>query len=136
MRCSAALLTIAAACGSHETPFPFGGPDAAGDALPTTGDAGPGAVTIAVTQNGVPAAGIAVYFQTMSSALVVAASTDVHGTAAAVVPENSYVTVIEPPDGTTIPKLATFGSVKPGDARSNVFRPRFHPRRATVQPSG
>lgn len=115
MRCSAALLAIAAACGSHETPFPFGGPDAAGNALPTTGDAAPGAVTIAITQNGLPAAGVAVYFQNMRSTLVVAASTDVNGTAAAVVPDQSSVTVIEPPDGTSIPKLATFGSVKPGD---------------------
>jgi hypothetical protein len=112
-----ALAALLAGCSYHHPPFPAGMPDAAPDALaPSTGDASPGAVTIAVTVGGVPAAGVAVYFQNADSALVLAVSTDQRGTANAVLPAGGFVTAIEPPDGTGITRLATFADVAPSDA--------------------
>ena len=126
-------LVAAAACSTHETPFPFGGPDASIDGLPpATSDAGPGSVTLTVTQGGAPVAGAAVYFQNHDSTLVAAVSTDGNGTAGAVVAPAAYVTVFEPPDGSGFPKLATFGSVQPGDALHLDLPPMPAPNAAEV----
>ena len=114
MLCIAALL---AACNSHPG-FPNAASDAgSADAMPTTGDAAPGAVAVAVTLRGAPAPGIAVYFQNADSSLVLGATTDDHGTASAVLAAGGYVTVIEPDDGSGsgMTRLATFAAIRPGD---------------------
>jgi hypothetical protein len=110
--CIAALL---AACNDHPG-FPSAAPDAgSADALPTTGDAAPGAVVVTVTLRGAPAPGVAVYFQNADSSLVLGATTDNHGAASAVLAAGGYVTVIEPDDGSGSTRLATFAAIRPGD---------------------
>src|SRR5262245_56512944 len=94
------LASLLAAC-SHHPPFPNGAPDAgSADALPTTPDAAPSAVTMTVTLRGATVPGTAVYFQNADSSLVLAATSDANGTASAMLAAGGYVTVIEPDDGT------------------------------------
>ncbi len=119
-----AIITLLVACGGHETPFPFAGPDAGYDALPPqNADAPGGAVTLTVTQGGMPAAGVTVYFQNADSTLVLAVGTDANGTAGAVVQPGGYVTVVEPHDGTGFDNLSTFAQIQPGDALHLDIKP-------------
>lgn len=108
---------LCTACNSHPG-FPNGAPDAAADALPPSGDAGADAVTVTVTLHGVPAGGVPVYFQNADASLALAVTTDVAGTAGAVLGGGSYVTVIGPDDGTGtgVTHVATFAGVQPRDA--------------------
>jgi len=90
--------------------------DAMPDSLPSqTADAPPGSATLTVTDRGLPAAGIAVYFQRADSSIVAAMTTDAHGTAGAVVPDGSFVTAVAP-GANAIPRLSTFAAVRAGDA--------------------
>jgi hypothetical protein len=110
------LTSLLAAC-DHHPGFPNGTPDAApADTLPTAGDAGPDAVTLTVTVHGAPMPGVAVYFQSADSQLVLGAVTDEHGTAGAMLGVGGYATVIEPEDGTGITRLATIAATRPRDA--------------------
>jgi hypothetical protein len=110
-----AIVALAACSGSHR-PFPMESPDAMPDTLPSpTADAPPGSVTLSVTEHGLPAAGIAVYFQGADSSIVAAMTTDAHGTANAVLLDGSFVTVIAPgPNNSS--RLSTFAAVRAGDA--------------------
>jgi len=111
------LASLLAGCSGNHPGFPNGVPDAPGDTLSSmTGDAAPDAVTLTVTAHGAAVPGVAVYFQTSDSSLVLAATTDEHGTAGAVLPPGGYVTVIEPDDGTGIARLATIAATQPRDA--------------------
>jgi hypothetical protein len=105
-----------AACGSaHHTVD--ANRDTSSDTLgQPTGDAPPGATTIAVTSAGLPAANVAVYFQNADSTLVLGATTDAHGTVGVMLATGGYVTAIEPPDGSGVVKLDTFAGVHSGDA--------------------
>src|SRR6266850_7919223 len=112
-----ALAGLVAACGGGHTPFPNGVPDGPPpDTLPqSTGDAMVNAVTIAVTDVGMPVANASVYFQNPDSSLVSGLTTDAHGTASALVADDGFVTVIEPGDASGISKLVTFAGTRPGD---------------------
>ena len=112
-----AVITLLAACGSaHHTPD-ANRDTSSGDALmQATADAPPGAVTITITNAGVPVAGAAVYFQNSDSSLVLASGTDKNGTVGTVLAAGGFVTAFEPPDSSGLTKIDTFAGVKPGDA--------------------
>ena len=95
-------------------------PDAPPDAAPL------GMVTVTVTLQSSPAAGVPVYFQNADSSLVSSATTGDDGTATAMMAAGGFVTVLEPQfvntarfgsvtnvDGQI---LDTFSGVKPGDS--------------------
>jgi hypothetical protein len=76
-------------------------------------------VTLTITLNAMPNAGVHVYFQNADSSVVAMAVTDVTGTASAVLAAGGYVTAVNP---FTLPpffggqdELDTFAGVKPGD---------------------
>ncbi len=118
MRSSVGFAIACAACGgsAHRTQD-ASPPDVAGDTLASpTGDAPPGAVTLAVTLGDMAAAHVSVFFQNPDSSLVLAAATDHNGTVGALMPGGGFVTAIEPADGTGIIKLVTFAGVASGDA--------------------
>src|SRR5438105_2298725 len=104
-RLALALVLFAAACGSaHHTVD--ANRDTSTDTLgPATGDAPTGAVTLTVTSSNQPAANVSVYFQNADSSLVLAATTDAHGTVGAMLATGGFVTAIEPADSSGIVKL-------------------------------
>ena len=114
MRTSA--LALLAACG-HYTAFPTGEIDAppADTLSPPTADAPTAAVTASVTVAGVPVPGVTVYFQDADGTLVLGATTDANGTVGATLAAGGFVTIIEPPDGTGVTRLATFAATQPSD---------------------
>jgi hypothetical protein len=74
------------------------------------------AVTITMTNAGAPVAGVTVYFQNADSSMVATMTTDVTGTASAVMAAGGFVTAIDPYGASTgFDKLATVSGVKPGD---------------------
>lgn len=96
------------------------GPDAADAMLPDAMP--PDAVSLAVINHGVPAAGVAVYFLDADGSVAKAAITDGNGIASAVITAGGSVTAIRPfttpppPAGAFAPdELRTFLGVKPGD---------------------
>jgi hypothetical protein len=112
-----AIAGLLAACSGHHAPFPnatIDGPPP-DEFSPVGADAMPGAVTITVTVNGVPAANVAVYFQDHASQVVLAAATDAQGTAGALVPAGGFVTVFEPAGTSGATRLVTFAATSPGD---------------------
>lgn len=89
--------------------------DAPVDTLVPGDDPPPGAVTLAITRRGVPAAGISVVFQAADSSLLDAALTNDKGIAWALMPSGGFVTSIES-RGAKLDELTTFAAVAPGDA--------------------
>jgi hypothetical protein len=91
------------------------GSDAPPDAIPS------GPVTLAVTSQGNPVAGVKVYFQNPDGSVVANTATDATGVASAVVEIGASVTAIapQPPIATGVPTendtLATWAAVKPND---------------------
>jgi hypothetical protein len=83
-------------------------------------DAGPQPVTLTITNNGSPMAGITVHFQNADSSVVSSTTTDASGVASAVMVAGGYVTALDPfvlpfTAGLVTPVLDTFAGVKPGD---------------------
>lgn len=117
--------SLAAACGSAHHTVDANRDTSTDTISPTTGDAPPGAVTLTITDGSQPASNVTVYFQNADSSLVVAATTDAHGTVGAMVAAGGFVTAIEPADGMTgLVKLDTFAGVQPGDALHLDLAPR------------
>lgn len=78
----------------------------------------PEPVSITITDEGQPQAGVTVYFQNPDSTVVATEETDSTGTATAVLYEGGYVTAVNPyvvTAGLPANFLRTFGGVKPGD---------------------
>lgn len=116
MRASAILLVLAACGGGAHHTQDASPPDASTDTIgPATADAPSGAVTLTVTVAGAAAPNVVVFFQSSDSSLVAAAATDEHGVVGATL-SGGFVTAIEPPDGSGVPKLDTFSGVRAGDA--------------------
>jgi hypothetical protein len=111
-----ACTLLAAACGSAHHTVDANRDTSTDTISPTTGDAPPGAVTIAITSASQPASNVTVYFQNADSSLVIAALTDAHGTVGAMLATGGFVTVIEPADQSGLVKLDTFAGVHSGDA--------------------
>jgi hypothetical protein len=126
------LATLTACGGSKVHHLADGGADAPTRQDAETPDAHPDAaapqvVTIAVTENGSPAAGAIVYFQNADSSLVAELQTGSDGTASQLMAAGGFVTLIEPQlpvgvaDVTGLPEIPsnqeidTFSDVKPGD---------------------
>jgi hypothetical protein len=131
MRARLAALACVVACGGSHTPFPNNSPDAPVDGLPPSGDAPPGAVTLTVTDHGLPVAGLNTYFQAADASLVFAATTDDHGTAGAVLADGGFVTVIEFSSlGQT--RIQTFAGIKAGDALHLDLEPADAPGDGTI----
>jgi hypothetical protein len=96
-----------------------------------------GIVTVEVTSNGAPAAGVQVYFQNADSTLVDdgSAVTDATGKVTAMMAAGGFVTVIEPqnPDAVGENTLDTFAGVKPGDVlHDDVGSPTTTPVQSVV----
>jgi hypothetical protein len=75
-------------------------------------------VTLTVTNNGAPTAGVMVHFQDQDSMLIATVMTDAQGKASQLMPNGGYVTAIDAyaaPTATTSHRLTTFAGVKPGD---------------------
>jgi hypothetical protein len=115
MRCLLLLLALAA-CHSNPATADAWVSDAVADAAV---DAPPPTVTLNITKDTVPRAGVHVYFQNADSTVVLATTTDATGTATAVMTTGGgFVTAIDPFDdytpGTT-DVIRTFAGVQPND---------------------
>src|SRR5262245_25587661 len=106
-------LVLVAGCGDGKH-----NPDAAAD-MTVMPDAATGPVTLTITKEGLPVAGVHVYFQNSNSTLVADATTDAAGHASADMAAGGFVTAINPFDTVQAPTsdddLRTFAGVKPGD---------------------
>ena len=108
------VLALLAGCGDdgiHHLPDAPGGPDAATPDASTSG-----AVTLTITQDGMPRADVAVYFLAADSSLVAKVATNAQGVASATMGLGGSVTAIDPFSLKTAGRdLRTFVGVKPGD---------------------
>ena len=78
----------------------------------------PSPVTLTITYNGIPQAGVTVHYQNADSTLVATEQTDSAGVASHVIAAGGYVTAVDPYEGANgLPTstLRTFAGVKPGD---------------------
>lgn len=109
------LIVAAAACGDDggkQTVDAGPDPDADIDA-PVTGDP----VTLTVTLDGSPVAGVRVHFQNPDSSLIASAMTDAAGVASSPMPNGGFVTAVNPfaDPGVPFVDLFTYSDVEPGD---------------------
>lgn len=114
-----ALVLVAAACGSDPVRhIPDGRPQPDARASDGAADTAPAPVTLTITKDGTPQAGVHVYFQNADSSLVLGTTTDATGTASAVMSPGGFATALNPfaaPSAGTPDLVKTFGGVKPGD---------------------
>jgi len=119
MRLLLILSMVLVACGDDSNVGTL--PDAPNppDAVPMDGNVTPQPVTLTVTLNGAPAAGVHTYFLNADNSVVKTADTDSTGVASATMVAGGSVTAINPfvgpPAGIRTDDLRTFVGVKPGD---------------------
>jgi hypothetical protein len=108
-----ALVLLVAACGGNDHHTTDAGPiDAVTDALPISGDGGPGSVQLHVTQGGQPVAQVATFFVGNDDKVVGAVTTNAGGIAAATLTGGSVTAVLH---AGGIDRLWTFTDVHAGD---------------------
>lgn len=136
MRLFLILSVVLVACGDDSNVGSLPDAPQAPDAAPGDATVTPQPVTLTVTLNGAPVAGVHTYFLNADNSVVKTADTDVNGTASATMVAGGSVTAINPfvspPAGGPVPDdLRTFLGVKPGD-HLVLFKGGATPRDVTV----
>ncbi len=108
-----AVFVALAACGDDGDVHHLSDAPTASDAAIDAATSGP--VTLAITFEGTPRAGIDVYFLAADGSLVAKAATDAQGVATATMMAGGSVTAVNPFPAKGGDELKTIGGVKPGD---------------------